>query len=81
MKTSNTINELTPEQAFHPGEDLKDELEARNISQAELAGKLGMKRSQINEIIKGKRNITADLAVLLEKVLGIDADYCINAQK
>ena len=81
MKTSNTLNELTPEQAFHPGEDLKDELEARNISQAELAGKLGMKRSQINEIIKGKRNITADVAILLEKVLGIDADYWINAQK
>ena len=81
MKTNNTLNELTPGQVFHPGEDLKDELEARNISQAELAEKLGMNRSQVNEIIKGKRNITADLALLLEKVLGIDAEYWLNAQK
>jgi HTH-type transcriptional regulator/antitoxin HigA len=81
MKNKNTLNELTPEQAFHPGEDLKDELDARNISQGELARKLGMKKSQINEIIRGKRNITANLAILLEDVLGIDADYWMNAQK
>lgn len=73
--------ELTPFKATHPGEILKDELEASAISQSDFAKTIGLKRSQLNEIIKGKRNLNADLAVLLEKTLGIDADYWMEAQK
>lgn len=76
-----TKKELVPAIAIHPGETIKDELEAREMSQAELAGLIGMEKTQLNEVIKGKRNITADMAILFEKALGIDADYWMTAQK
>jgi HTH-type transcriptional regulator/antitoxin HigA len=47
----------------------------------DLAKLIDIKRSQLNEIIKGKRNINAVLALLLEKALGIDADFWMEAQK
>jgi HTH-type transcriptional regulator / antitoxin HigA len=76
-----TANEITPFIATHPGEIIHDELEARGLSQIDFAKLLGMSRSQLNEIIRGKRNINADLALLLEKALGIDADFWMEAQK
>ena len=81
MKTNQDTKQTIPARAFHPGVDIKDELEARGMSQGELAKNLGIERSQLNEIIRGKRNITPHLALLLEKALGIDADYWMNAQK
>lgn len=77
----NTTQIITPLYATHPGEILLDELKAINVSQIDFAKQIGLKRSQLNEIIKGKRNINADLALLLEKTLGIDADYWLEAQK
>jgi HTH-type transcriptional regulator/antitoxin HigA len=76
-----TIKNTIPAIATHPGTILKDEIEANNISQIDFAKMIGYSRSQLNEIIKGKRNISADLALLLEKALGIDADYWMEAQK
>ncbi|MDQ7916379.1 HigA family addiction module antitoxin [Mesonia sp. MT50] len=73
--------DLTPLIATHPGEILKDELDASDISQSDFAKTIGYKRSQLNEFIKGKRNLNADLAILLEKTLDIDADYWMEAQK
>lgn len=77
MTTKNRI----PSFATHPGTILADEMEANEYSQIDLAKLIDIKRSQLNEIIKGKRNINADLALLLEKALGIDADFWMEAQK
>lgn len=74
------INELTPIIATHPGEVLKDELEARGIKQKDFANELDIAVTQLNEIIKGKRSITPDFAVLLETLLGIDAKFWVNMQ-
>lgn len=74
-------NHTTPFEATHPGVLIKDELEARDdIKQKDLAELLGVKPSFLNEIIKGKRPITADLAILLEKTLEIPADYWMKFQ-
>jgi HTH-type transcriptional regulator/antitoxin HigA len=75
------INNIIPKYATHPGFILADEIEANNYSQIDFAKLIDLKRSQLNEIIKGKRNINADLALLLEKALGIDADFWMEAQK
>lgn len=75
------IQNLTPAKPTHPGEILADELEARDIKQQELAREIGMQKSQLNEIIKGKRNINAEIAVLLEKAIGVPAHYWLNAQQ
>ena len=77
----NTIKNTVPFVATHPGEILLDELKANNFSQSDFAKQIGYNKSQLNEIIKGKRNINADLALLLEKTLGIDAEYWLEAQK
>ena len=76
-----TKNTNIPAFATHPGEILLDEIEANDFSQIDFAKMIGYSRSQLNEIIKGKRNINADLALLLEKTLGVDADYWMEAQK
>jgi HTH-type transcriptional regulator / antitoxin HigA len=76
-----TKKDLVPAIATHPGEIIQDELDAREMNQAELALLIGMEKSQLNDVIKGKRSINADTAVLLEKALGIDADYWMSAQK
>lgn len=75
------INQITPFEATHPGTLIKDELEVRDdIKQKDLAELLGVRPSFLNEIIKGKRPITADLAILLEKTLEIPADYWMKFQ-
>lgn len=79
MKPIN-ISELTPFIATHAGEILADELEARAIKQQIFAQQIGMQKSQLNEIIKGKRSINAEVAVLIEAALGISADFWLNAQ-
>ena len=77
MATKNNI----PFEATHPGTLIKDELEVRDdINQKDLAKEIGVKASFLNEIIKGKRPITADFAIILEKILGISADYWMRFQ-
>jgi len=74
-------NTIIPFEATHPGTLIKDELEVRDeITQKDLATLLGIKPSFLNEIIKGKRPVTANMAVLLEKALGISADYWMKFQ-
>lgn len=74
-------NTLIPFEATHPGSLIKDEIDVRNdLTQKDLAVLLGVKPSFLNEIIKGKRPVTADIAILLEKALGIPADYWMKFQ-
>ena len=71
---------IVPHLATHPGEVLKDELMARNISQKDLAAEIDMQQTMLNEIIKGKRPLSTDIAVLLESALDIPADFWMNYQ-
>ena len=63
-----------------PGDILEEELEARGMTQKELSARLGRPPQAINEIIKGKKAITPDTAIGLEKVLGIDAKFWTNLE-
>jgi len=75
-----TIEKNIPFSATHPGTLLKDELMASGIRQKEFAVEIGMQNTMLSEIINGKRPITADLAILLERSLGISADYWLRFQ-
>ena len=76
-----TKNNILPFKATHPGVLIKDELDARpNLNQKDLAKEIGVKASFLNEIIKGKRPVTADIAILLENILEIPADYWMKFQ-
>ena len=50
------------------------------MTQATLAQKLGWTRARLNELIKGKRDITADSALDLARVLGTSAKLWMNLQ-
>ena len=56
-----------------PGDILAQELEARGLSQRQLAAQLGRPQQAINEIIRGKKALTAETALDLERVLGTPA--------
>ena len=79
-KSKKKSAEKTPGDIFHPGEFIKDELEAREMSQHDLCEKMKLSKSEISLLINGHRNITANIAVLLENVLGIDAEFWMNLQ-
>lgn len=70
----------TPFVATHPGEMLKDELKERGISQKQLAEQTSIKPSVISETVNGKRSVSLNVAVALEKALGIPADIWMNMQ-
>lgn len=75
-----TKNEFIPFEASHPGTLILDEIIFRGISQVDLAFQLDVKTSFLNEIIKGKRSLTADIAILLENILEIPAEYWMKLQ-
>ncbi len=58
-----------PDIAIPPGEYLAEEIGARGITQKELAKRMGRPLNAINEIIKGKKAITAETALQLESVM------------
>lgn len=69
-----------PFSTIHPGEVLDRELKERGIHKKEFASTVGMQPSVLSAIIKGKRNITPDIAVLLEAALGKDASFWLYLQ-
>lgn len=73
-------NNINPFEPTHPGELIRDELEARNLSQAKLANQIGVSPSLLNEVINGKRAVNTELALLLEAALGIEAELFLKLQ-
>ena len=65
----------------HPGEFIKDELEARGWLQRDLAYILGVSEQAINPIMSGKRGISPEMALALSKAFDISPEYFMNLQK
>jgi HTH-type transcriptional regulator/antitoxin HigA len=67
--------------AIPPGETLAEEIEARGMTQRQLASKIGRPPQAVNELVRGKKAITADTALALEDALeGISAKFWLNLQ-
>ena len=64
----------------HTGDVLKEELEARGISQKKFSEVLNVPYTQLNEILNGKRPVTTDFALMVEAALGINPELLINMQ-
>lgn len=71
---------LIPITATHPGEMIKDELKERGMTQKQLAEQAGITTSVLSETINGKRSVSLNVAVALEKALDIPADIWMNLQ-
>lgn len=65
----------------HPGEMLADELEARQMSQKQLAAQTGVSATFISELLRGKKSVSVVMALKLEAALDIDAFFWLNAQR
>ena len=66
---------------IHPGEVLmEDFIEGFGITQHKLAVSIGVPPRRINEIVHGKRAITADTALRLGKYFGTSAQFWLNLQ-
>lgn len=66
---------------IHPGEILADELDELALTATELADQLRVPANCIDEIIAGKRNLTAEIALRLGKYFGTTAEFWLNLQK
>jgi HTH-type transcriptional regulator/antitoxin HigA len=63
-----------------PGRILQRELDARSISQAQLAARTGLSTKHINLVIKGSAPLSADVAVTLEEILGTSAETWLQLE-
>jgi antitoxin HigA-1 len=68
-------------QAIHPGEHLAEQLEALEMSAAELARQLKVPTNRITHILNGQRTITGDTALRLGHFFGTTAEFWLNLQK
>jgi addiction module HigA family antidote len=66
--------------AIHPGEHLAEELNALEMSAAELARRLNVPTNRITEILNGRRAITGDTALRLAHFFGTTAEFWLNLQ-
>jgi antitoxin HigA-1 len=66
--------------AIHPGEHLAEELDALNMSAAELARKLDVPTNRVTQILNGTRSITGDTALRLAHFFGTTAQFWFNLQ-
>ena len=63
-----------------PGELLAETIETVGLSQAELARRMGRPAQAINEIVRGTKEITAETAIQLERVLGVPAHIWLGLE-
>lgn len=65
---------------LHPGEVLQEEIEARKIKKFVFASRIGILPSHLSDLFAGKRNISARLALKIEKELGVSAEIWMRLQ-
>lgn len=66
---------------MHPGTVLSEiYMKELGLNQSQLAAKCGCMPRKINEIVNGKRSISPEFALILEKVLGTTAEMWVRIQ-
>ena len=65
---------------IHPGEVLADDLEALEMSAADLSRRLNVPTNRVTEILNGQRAVTADTALRLAHFFGTSAQFWLNLQ-
>ena len=69
-----------PTGPIHPGEILKEDIGDLGLTAKDLAAKLGVPTARIADIVRGRRDLTADLALRLSRYFGTTPEYWINLQ-
>ncbi len=66
---------------IHPGETLREDLDALGMSAAELARRIEVPVNRITEILNGRRTVTGDTALRLGRFFGTSGEFWLNLQK
>ena len=66
---------------IHPGETLREDLDALGMSAAELARQIKVPVNRITEILNGRRAVTGDTALRLGHFFGTTGEFWLNLQK
>ncbi len=74
------MSDRFPAEVFPPGEFIRDEIEARGWTQAELAEILGRPLKTVSDILLGKRAITPETAHGLGEAFGVDPQFWLNLE-
>ncbi len=80
MAVMATEHSFRPTYAVPPGETIADLLEEHEMTQTELAKRLGVTLKHVNQIVNGGASISAELALGLEKVFRVPADFWLNRE-
>jgi HTH-type transcriptional regulator/antitoxin HigA len=73
--------QYSPDIAIPPGATIQEILGSLCMSQEDLADRMDKRPSHVNEIISGRRPVTVDIAISLERVLGSPASFWLNLEK
>ncbi len=66
---------------IHPGETLREDLDALGMSAAELARQVKVPVNRITGIMNGQRSVTGDTALRLGRFFGTSGEFWLNLQK
>jgi HTH-type transcriptional regulator/antitoxin HigA len=80
MVINGSGEEIFSDVVLHPGEVLDMEIAARGFKKSHFAGLLGIRPSHFSELLHGKRHVNAVIALKLEKLLDIPAEYWMRVQ-
>ena len=72
--------QVWPDRAIHPGIYLGEEIDAHGLTQSELARRMERPVQVINEVVRGRKAISEETALGLERVLGTPARVWLNLQ-
>lgn len=78
--TGSKGQELRTDVLLHPGEVLEMEIMARGLTKSRFAMDIKMYPSHMSDILKGKRNITEEIALKIESQSGISAEFWMRLQ-
>lgn len=66
---------------IHPGDTLREDLDALGMSAAELARQLRVPVNRVTSILNGQRGVTGDTALRLGRFFGTSGEFWLNLQK
>jgi len=80
ITTMRNRERIIPFSATHVGSIIKDELEFLGLPQAQLAEQTGISKTVLNELLKGKRGLNAEMAVKISEVINIPEELLMKIQ-
>lgn len=72
---------MAPVDPIHPGEHLAEILDELGISQYRLARAIGVPPRRINDLVRGRRSVTADTALRIGQALNMTPEFWLNLQR